>query len=203
MRQWGDVNADALLEETCQIFSIPEIEGFIGYKVESSTAVVFGDPVCSPEDKPAFAQAFEEECQRKNLDVVYTIVSQDFADWYSANLSAAMIEFGTKLVLDPHHNPIHNTGSKAILVRKKVKQALREGVEVKEYAADDPLMEKQMEKIAVEWLQKRQGPQIYLAGITLFKDHYGKRWFYALKGEQIVGLLVLNELQSQTGMAFE
>jgi lysylphosphatidylglycerol synthetase-like protein (DUF2156 family) len=199
IRKWGDVNTDALLEETCRVFSTPEIEGFIGYKIESSNAVVFGDPICSPSDKPLLAQAFDAECKKKKLNVVYTIVSQDFAKWSSENHSSIAVEFGTKFVFDPHNNPAYNSGSKGVLVRKKVKNALKNGVVVKEYLGDDPSIEKQIEQLANDWVQKRQGPQIYLCQVTLFKDRYGKRWFYATKNGQIVGLLLLNELQAQGG----
>ena len=187
IRKWGDVNTDGLLEESCQTFSTPEFEGFIGYKVESSNAVVFGDPVCAPEDRPQLAKAFDEECKRMNIGVVYTIVSKDFADWASENLEAVMIEFGKKFVLEPHHNPTQNSGSKAVLVRKKVKHAVNEGAMVKEYLGNDPKIEKQIEDLAEGWLKKRKGPEIYLSHLTLFKDRYGKRWFYAQKGDKIVG----------------
>ncbi len=199
VRKWADVNTDALLEEDCHSFSIPEIEGFIGYKIASKNAVVFGDPVCSPRDKAALALAFDEDCKRKNLGVVYTIVSQDFAQWASVNLSAVMIEFGIKFVFDPRHNPAQKTGSNGVLVRKKVKQALKDGVVVKEYLGHDPKIEKQIEEVADIWLKKRHGPQIYLAGVTLFKDRLGKRWFYACKGDRILGFLLINEVQSQKG----
>jgi lysylphosphatidylglycerol synthetase-like protein (DUF2156 family) len=199
VRKWGDVNTDGLLEETCQTFFIPEIDGFIGYKIESGHAVVFGDPVCSPNDKIVLAKAFDKDCKTKNLGVVYSIVSQDFAEWASKNSSAIAIEFGNKFILDPHKNPTTKTGSKAVLVRKKVKQALKEGVEIKEYIGNDPLIEKQIEEVALNWVQKRRGPQIYLSRITLFNDRMGKRWFYAQQGGSIVGLLLLNELQAKNG----
>ncbi len=199
IRKWGDVNTDALLEETCQIFSVSGVAGFIGYKIESKNAVVFGDPVCAPQDMPILAQAFDEMCQKMHLGTVYAITSEDFSTWAAEHLSAVAIEFGTKFVLDPHNNPAHTMGSKAVLLRKKVKHALNEGVVVKEYAGDDPAIEEQIEKVAANWLQKRRGPQIYLASVTLFKNRYGKRWFYAQKDNKIVGFLLLNALQSQGG----
>lgn len=199
VRKWGDVNTDGLLEESCQIFLTPEIEGFIGYKIESSNAVVFGDPVCSLQDKPALAKKFQEYCASKGIGVVYTIVSKEFADWSFKNHSAITIEFGEKFILDPFNNPINNTGSKSVLVRKKVKQAGNAGLTVHEYSGDDPKIEQQIEDVASEWLQKRHGPQIYLSHVTLFKDRQGKRWFYAQSQGKIVAFLMLNELKEQNG----
>ena len=110
-----------------------------------------------------------------------------------------MIEFGEKYLLNPLINPINRTGSNPKLVRKKVKHARKEGAMVQEYCGDDPAIEKAIEEVATTWQKVRQGPQVYLADFTLFKDRIGKRWFYAKQGEKIVGILVLNELQSLNG----
>ncbi len=199
VRKWGDVNSEALLEENCHTFFMPEIEGFIGYKIESKNAVVFGDPVCAPQDKPILAKAFDRECQRLHLKTVYIIASQDFAKWATDNLSAIAVEFGMKFALDPQNNPSFSKGQKASLVRNRMRRALSDNVVVQEYLEDDPSIERQLEEIATNWLKKRQGPQIYLSKIVLFRNRYGKRWFYARKGDNIVALLWINELQSQNG----
>jgi lysylphosphatidylglycerol synthetase-like protein (DUF2156 family) len=199
VRKWGNVNADGILSVSCTIFSVSTIEGLIGYRVESAHAVVFGDPVCAPENKSALALAFQEYCEGQKLGVVYTMVSEEFTHWGVKYLSGALIEFGEKFILDPFNNPMDKTGSKAVLVRKKVKQALREGVTVQEYSGCDSILEHQIELSANLWQQSRKGAQVYLSQIHLFKDRYGKRWFYAKRGEHVMGLLVLNELQSHNG----
>lgn len=199
IREWGDVNSDGLLESDCHAFQTPDIEGFIGYKLESYNAVVFGDPVCAKENKAALAKAFEAYCTEKNLGVVYTIVSEEFARFGQEEMKGVAIEFGTLFVLNPFNNPTHGTGSKAVLVRKKVKAALNAGTIFKEYLGDDPVIEKAIEEVSYQWLNKRSGPQIYLCHVTLFNDRYGKRWFYAEHNNKIVGLLVLNKLGAQGG----
>lgn len=200
IRKWGDVNADGLLDESCQIFSIHGVEGFIGYKIESSNAVVFGDPVCAPEEKPLFAHAFQNYCESQKIGIVYAIVSQEFADWALKNLSAATsIEFGEKFILDPQNNPLDKSGPKAVLVRKKVKHAIKEGITVKEYLTQDPHIEQGINEVADEWLQKRHGPQIFLSHLNLFKDRVGKRYFYAEQRGKIIGLIVLNAMQAKNG----
>lgn len=199
VRKWGDVNTNGLLEDSTAMFSVPEIEGFIGYKIEASNAIVFGDPVCSLENRAVLAKAFQAECQSKNLGVVYTIVSKDFAKWALEHLSAITIEFGEKFIFDPQNNPMNNQGHKASLVRRKFKHASKEGALVKEYMQDDPEIEKQIENAAAEWLKNRHGPQIYLCHMTLFKNRHGKRWFYAEREGRIVGILVLNRIEMKNG----
>lgn len=199
VRKWGDVNTDGILDPTCQIFSHPNVEGLIGYRIEGSNAVVFGDPVTSAENKPKLAKAFQEYCTAKKINVVYSIVSEEFANWAAQNLFSVLIEFGEKFVLNPLSNPVDHTGSKAGLVRKKVKHALQDGAVVQEYTGHDPAIEKAIEDLATNWQKARHGPQVYLAQVTLFKDRVGKRWFYATQGEKLVGILMLNELQSHQG----
>lgn len=201
VRKWGDVNTDGLLEEECLVFAIPDLDGFIGYQVKNSQAIVFGDPVCSPEDKPALATAFQKDCKEKNLGVVYTIVSEDFANWAHKNLDAASIEFGQKFIFDPFQNPLNTTGPNAVRVRGKMKQALKEGVTIHEYTGDDSELEESILEVATSWVQNKRGPQIYLAHIHLylFKDRFGKRLFYAKHEGHVIGVLVLNQLESHQG----
>lgn len=199
IRKWGGVNTDGLLEEKCLAFMIPDVEGFIGYRVENDHAVVFGNPVCSPEDQPNLAHAFQKHCESENLGVVYTIISPEFAKWCLDHLSATIIEFGENFILDPSHNPTKEKGSNAVLVRKKVKHALRDGVTVHEYKGNEPHIEEQISALAATWVDKRKGPQIYLAHVHIFEDRLGKRWFYAMRDGQVVGFLVLNELEHKKG----
>lgn len=199
VRKWGDINAGGLLEESCQTFFIPSVEGFIGYKIEHSHAVVFGDPVCSRENKAVLAKAFQEDCRLKNLGIIYTIASEEFASWALHNLSASIIEFGKKCVLDPFKNELNGKGRHAVLLRNKVKHAIKEGIIVHEYTENNPGIEQKITDIAAGWLQRRKGPQIYIAHISLFEHRIGKRWFYAEQNGQIVGALVLSEMQEKKG----
>ena len=199
VRKWGDVNTEGILSATCEIFIDPKIEGLIGYRIEAGNAVVFGDPVCAQADKPALATAFQHYCQARKIGVVYIIVSEEFANWSAESLDSVLIEFGEKFILNPLSNPIDHTGSKATLVRNRVKHALRDGALTQEYLGDNPVIEKALQEVATTWQKERQGPQVYLADFSLFKDRIGKRWFYAKKEEKIVGILLLSELQANSG----
>lgn len=195
VRKWAEVNTDGILDKTTQTFSVPQIEGVIGYRVELSNAVVYGDPVCAPTDKLALAKEFERYCQNRNMRVIYIIVSEEFAYLALKHLSFSLIEFGRKFTLDP----LKYVDSKTTLLRKKVRQSSAKGIEILEYTGHDSQIEQSIEEVASAWLQSRKGIQIYLATPSLFDDRLGKRWFYAKQEGKIIGFALLNELQSHRG----
>lgn len=199
IRQWGGLTTDALLDDQCTYFSMPEVEGLIGYRVVSGCGVVFGDPVCSPDDVPLLAQAFHRFCCDQKIQTVYLMASEPFSKWALQNISKAAVQYGEELSLNPQNDPRKNHGTQASLVRRKVKHALKEGTTVKEHLLRDMAIEQEMEVSVLAWLQARRGPQVHISKVHLFDDHFGKRWFYAQKDGKIVGILVINQLQAKNG----
>jgi len=199
VRQFGDLNTNAILDSACNFFSIPTVNGFIGYRIEANCAIVFGDPLCLIKDQIALTEAFKHYCKSNQLSIVSTIISQDFAKTAKSKLGSISIPFGHKLILDPQDNPIHKTGPKASLVRRKAKHALKDKVSIHEYKTDDPNIENAIKEVGDVWLKSRKGPQIFIAHQNFFSDTYGKRWFYAKLGEKVVGFLILNMIKSGDG----
>lgn len=199
VRRWGGLATDALLDPQCQVFSIPHIEGFIGYRMTYGCAVVYGNPVCAPENAPELAQAFHRFGQERFKNIIYLTISEPFAKWAIQNLCKTLIEYGEEIYLDPHCNPKNRQGTYASLVRRKVRHAQRIGVSVQEYKPNDLKIEKAIEQVGVAWLRARRGPQVHISNVHLFDHRMGKRWFYAQQGDQIVGVVVLNRLESRQG----
>lgn len=193
VRKYGDLNSDALLDKNCLTFQSDEIEGFVGYKKSSGFAVVFGEPVTSEENKFKLALKFHEYCQKERLKIIYIMVSEHFVNWALTSGYSVAFQFGTKLLLNPKKNPTKNTGSKAVLLRKKVKHASQDGVSVKEYQGE-PSIKEAITAIGEKWLKGRKGAQIHIASISLFESPQGKRWFYAEKNGEVVGILLLNKI---------
>lgn len=203
IHRWGNSVAEALLDPACQIFSQSGIDGLIGYYTNGKCAVVFGDPVCSREDRPHLVEAFHQFCEKQKKNIIYLVVSKDFAQWMHVEKRGAILEFGEELFLDPRCDPRTKSGKKGILLRGKVRQAVREGVSVLEYCNDAPHIEQTLNEIATQWLDHRRGPQIYISRIRLFEERFGKRWFYAKQGEKLIGALVLNQLQAREGWVLD
>lgn len=199
VRRFGGTAADAVLDPTCKIYVDPNIQGVIGYRIENNYAVVYGNPICSIEDAPALAQSFENFCTSKGWSTIYLGVTGPFAEWAKETICKIQITFGYELYLDPHNDPQQYTGVNASLVRRKVRHAQKENTTVEEYKGNDPAVEAAIENVATLWLQGRKGAQVHISHVRLFENRYGKRWFYAKQGENIVGVLVLNQLEAKEG----
>jgi len=199
VRRWGKTTSDALLDPSCHKFQIPSVKGFIGYRLQNGCAVVLGDPVCEEKDIPELVQAFHLTSAQQSMPVLYLIVSQSFAEWAMEHLTSTAIEFGKEMFLDPYHDPQNKSGTKASLVRRKVKHALKEGVTAEEYLPSDLEIERQIEEVGREWLKSRHGPQVHTSQIKIFDNRLGKRWFYARYEERIIGVLILNQIQVKQG----
>lgn len=199
VRRWGGIATDAILSPTCQIYRDPNIAGLIGYRLENNHAVVFGNPVCSPNDANTLAQSFDRYSKQQGWTTTYVSVTGRFAKWAFNNICGIRLEFGHEVYMDPHSDPRERTGENASLVRRKVRHAQNEGTSVQEYSDNDPQFEEALDEVGQKWLQGRKGPQVHISRVEIFEDRFGKRWFYAKQGEKLVGVLVLNRLEERDG----
>lgn len=197
--RWGCSASEAILDFNCEIFRDPSIEGFIGYRIESSCAVAYGDPVCPKEDQHRLAESFRRFCQEKKLNTIFIIASKDFAKWaIHHNLSKVLVEVGEELIFDPQHNPIE--GSKGQKLRNKVNHATHEGLKVQEYIGHDHLIEKSIQEAGNQWIQGRKGPQIYLSKLNFFQNRQDRRWFYVTnRKNQVIGAAIMTKLEAHKG----
>ena len=199
IRRHGGSATDAILDPATEIFTLEGVDGLIGFRRNDGLAVVFGDPVCHKEDREALAKAFHCKMEEEKRKVIYVAASQSFSEWALDYLCQGMIEFGEELYFDPFDNPKKRTGTNASLVRRKVRHAAGEGVQVEEYYGKDPLLEKQMEEVAEKWVKARKGPQIHISGTDLFTIRSGRRWFYATKESKVIGVILLSVIESKMG----
>lgn len=199
VRCWGGSTTDAVLDPSMQVFSLPGISGFIGYRLAYGCAIAFGDPICAATDKTVMAEAFHRFAEEQGKTIIYVAASQSFAHWAIQHVCGALIEVGEELILDPSFDPRKRTGTHGSLVRRKVKSAQREGVTIHEYLGRDSELERSLEHVGELWLQSRSGPQIHISDVYLFDDRVGKRWFYAKQGDLCVGVITLNQLQAHKG----
>lgn len=196
VRRFGNSVSIALLDPGCKIFKTPGVDGMLGFYKVGNCAVVIGDPPCSPTDTPAMVKAF----QKKAKSIVYATVSEQFTRWAMGRVAVALLKIGDELTVNPENDP--TVGPKARKLRNKLSVANRAGVIIQEYLSNDPILEQKMEEVASSWVHSRKGPQVFLANVDIFDQRPGKRWFYAEMEGEIIGVLLLNQLQARQGWLF-
>lgn len=199
VRRFAGATTDAILDSSMQQFALPHIEGFIAYRPQGKTAIVFGDPTCSVINRPVLAKAFNEAMTSCGRSIVYISASPTFTEWALKNGHPTTIEFGKELILNPTQDPAKETGTYGSLVRRKTRAAVREGVVVTEHLPGQEDVRQAIEKVGEVWLSARKGMQLHISNIHLFEDTEGKRWFYAKQGERVIGVVCLNRLEQHGG----
>lgn len=193
VKRLGNPESTTLLDSSCDIFQIPQIDGVIGYHKIGRCAVVIGDPICLLKDREALTTAFHLHCQERKLKTVYLLATCDFANWAINNGCQTSIQIGSELRIDP------TLFQKKQKLRWKINQSIRQGVQVKEYKDFDPSLELQMTKVTQVWLKQKKGPQVHLGSLNYFNNEGEKRVFYAELGKNIIGVLVLTPLDRFQG----
>lgn len=194
IKRWGGSASDALFDPSCRLFSIPHLDGIIGYRKKSGCAVIMGDPACSLSDRPHLTQAFYNYCEARKMKILYVAASKEFKEWTLQNTCKASIEVGEVILLDPQADL--KKGGPGSLLRRTVRHAANKGVTVHEYLLKDPKLEQEMEELGKRWVKARKGIQTYLSHIDLFNERLGRRWFYAKQNERLIGVIMLNQIQN-------
>ena len=199
VRRYGGFTSDAALDPHMKRFSVEGIEGFISYLPSDHCVVVYGDPVCAKPFRGALAEAFQKHLDKEGKEAIYICASEAFAKWAIGKVSKLMLEFGEELAFNPQIDPRKMTGTHAQLVRRKVKRALKEGVEVEEFKMGDAVLQAEIEKVGRVWLDSRKGTQVHISSVYQFEDCFGKRWFYARQKGKVVGVITANRIEAEEG----
>lgn len=198
VQRWGCSISEAILESDCNYFSVPEIEGFIGYHLHQGCAIALGDPICPPDQKAALAEAFSKYCQEKGLSIIYFIATESFAKWAIQHVCQTMVEVGEEIVIDPFFDPTQ--GSQGAKLRNKLHHAQHVGLSVHEYKGQDKALEEAILRVGQSWQQARKGPQIYLSQLNFFDSEHNHRWFYLQGADQkVIGMASLSRLDAYQG----
>jgi len=199
IRKHGTASIDAILDPKTTLFCDESIEGFIGYRQIKKSLIVFGDPIAKPQDHQDLAKRFKHYLDMNNLHAVFVGCSRDFSSLAMNSICKGRIEFGKEVIFTPSCNPKDMCGPQASLVRRKVKQAQKEGVEIVELKSLCEKKQMEMESLANDWVKRRKGLQMHISNIYLFENCYGKRWFYASYQGKIVAAITINKLENKQG----
>ncbi len=187
VRKYGGPVSHAALDPLHSTFRTPAIDGLISFLIVHRCAIVFGDPICAPEDKPRLTDAFASYCAGKNCSILFVAVT-DNVQVYARDRGYASMEFASLLITDPQNDP--EAGRQGRRLRQHLNRTRRMGVTVREYqGAPDAQMEAQTQAVYNAWRDDRHGPQMYLGRPRLFDDKVGRRWFLSEQEGKVVGFL--------------
>lgn len=197
IHRWGCAASEAILDAPFEFFRVPNLSGFIGYRVESGCAIVFGDPVCPPEQSTALAESFSQFCNQQNVNIIFIMTGEKFTKWAMENMCNVKLRIGNELIFNPQEDIMK--GSKAYKLRNKINHARSEDLVVKEYIKHDLQIEESLLEVGKKWLKGRRGPQVFIGDLDFFKTKDNKRWFYVKQNDAYVALALLSKLEAQDG----
>ncbi|MEA4814617.1 MAG: DUF2156 domain-containing protein [Oscillospiraceae bacterium] len=169
------------LEDDKLLYFSKKVRGVLPYGVVGSTVVVNGDPICPPEDFPAFLAEFSDFCRSNDHKLIFLSITGRFLDEYKKQ-GFGVVKCGEEARFDLSGYDI--SGKKGAKMRMNVNHATRAGVTVHEYRPTerrDAGIEAAMERITREWLaDKKSGMLSFTMGTIGLDDPMDRRYFYAL-----------------------
>lgn len=192
--RYGSAASEAMFDFPCHFFHIAGYTGFIPYRQDSKCAIVFGEPICPPEETPFLTEAFHHYCKKNKLSIIYLIVSKKFAtdvkDFCPVSLGVCeeMI-FNPQIDLEQISRRLKN----------RVNKAVNHGLTLHEYLPYDAKIEEALTEIGIQWRNSIKGPNLYLGHLNFFEQYIGKRWFYVKEGEKITAMIMLSKLEAHEG----
>lgn len=190
VESFGTPISALLFDVSCQFFSIPGVEGFIGYQLFKRHAIVIGNPVCAPQDISQLTRAFHAYAQERDWTILYLLASKSFGNWsVEHGFCQTMIQVGKEGFVDPTQFQARQK------LRWKVNQAIHSGVKIKETQNPSPDLLRQLQGAIRTWLNERNGFQIHLGSFDSLVTDSQKRIFYATHHDTVVGVLALSPIR--------
>lgn len=197
LHRWGNSFSEIFIDKPCYYFTLPHIEGFIGYYIKSGCAITFGNPVCSLENSQELAESFYQYTKQNKWNTVFIFATEEFSKWAIKNTCKIMIGIGEEIIFDPQCDPLKTKGGNNL--RNKFNHAAEKGLKVREYVTKNEEIEKALTNMGKEWIGNKKGHQIYLTPLDLFRHRMGKRWFYLTSDDKIIGVALLSRLEYYEG----
>lgn len=200
IQQWGRAPSIAVMDSACKIFYTADIDGIIGYRDEAGCILVFGDPLCKPDDVSRLVEAFHKHFIAQKKTIIYLLASEHFKAWASKHgYIKTALSMGNEIIVNPLVDPLSLRGKHASSLRNIYSLINRVGITFHEYIGHDMHIEHTMEEIGQQWVQNRKGPQTSLLHVDIFSNRANKRFFYAEHNKRIVGVIILNRLDAYQG----
>jgi lysylphosphatidylglycerol synthetase-like protein (DUF2156 family) len=159
------------------------VDGIVAFQVIGKCAVAFGDPICASSHKGLLQDAFAAHCRGRGWSTIAVATTEP-----KSERSSGAVGFADLLFADPRNDPA--TGHSGRHLRQNVNHVRREGVSIHEYHGDDERLE-QLALATCERWRAKQGASMFITDTRLFTERMGRRWFFARKKGEVIGVLSL------------
>lgn len=191
---YGSAASEAMFDFPCNFFQTPNCKGIIAYRIKFKCAIIFGDPLCPPNELIELTKDFHKYCLDSGLNIIYITVSEKFAKLVQ-EYCPILIEACEELIFDPQFNPV----LKSHRLKHRMDKAVKHGLTFHEYFPFDEKIENSLLDCGIKWQQANKGPSLYLGHLNFFENPKGKRWFYVKDGEHITSMAMLSYLDAPEG----
>ena len=193
-----------LRNDKSYFFSPSGVDGVIAYAVRSKVALAAGDPVCDPSNLAEFVTEFRNFCSVRKLRCCFQAVT-DRCKKVLEELNFGLIKTGEEPIFE--FDKVSWSGGKFRGLRKDANVAKRRGLTVVEYR---PLTgrrrewEKNMEELSATWMKfKGSGEFAFLIGEPSLTDPGERKYFLALKDNQVEAFVVCAPIFGRNGIYFD
>lgn len=196
---YGDSTSTAYVDPKYEIWRHAPTGAAIGFVAPPGGhghMVVWGPPLCAPEERAQVVDAFIKWCQSKKYGPVWACVDEETEKLLSGPHNWRALTCIAESRLDPYE-VAHNIDPS---IEKKMRSAERAGVKIRQVEGqiDDRHKEEIDERIR-DWQKQRDGAQIHTTEIRPWVDPAHRRYFYAEVDGKVCGLLVLTRLAPAHG----
>ena len=176
--KYGDATNTSWVDPAWTIWRDKATAAAIGYVPQHSFAVIFGSPLCPPEQIPRVVKAFLAFLHDENLKPVWCCIDKPTERYLAEELGwAAVLAVAEERINPTEMDPATHDKT----VRRKIHRAEREGVRVVEVGQEMGLgVRAQLEQRCRDWEASRKGTQIHLTGVRPFDDVQHRKYFYAV-----------------------
>jgi phosphatidylglycerol lysyltransferase len=193
-----------LSNDKSYFFSSHGIDGVIAYVARARVALAAGDPVCDPSVLHEFIAEFREFCRMRGWRCCFQAVT-DRCERVLSGLGFGTLKIGEEPIFDLSR--LSCAGSKFRDLRHDINSAKKHGLSVMEYRLLEerrPDWEEQMEELSRNWVKFKGSYEFsFLIGEPSLNEPGDRKYFLALKEEQVEAFIVCTPIYARNGIYFD
>lgn len=193
-----------LRDDKSYFFSPSGNGGVIAYVVHANIALAAGDPVCDPSGLSEFVGEFRSFCQSRKWPCCFQAVT-DRCKKVLEEQGFGIIKIGEEPIFELEK--LSWTGGKFKDLRNDIRSAKKHGLTLVEYRPLEgrrPDWEKNMEELSAAWMKfKGSGEFTFLIGNPGLADPGERKYFLALKDNQVEAFVVCTPVHARNGIYFD